>query len=262
MLTRKTYSKLSGHFDEVISLSINKDNSILISGSLDKSARIWDLNTKICLHVLFHNSPVNSVDIRDCQEIILTTADDGGLYIWDFVGELIKKIDVCQRNCMKGKFFMDSDLVLTWAKEQNVMVWNWKEKVLERTLDKHEGNIVDAAVCPDGSHFAVCEEKLRIYIWNIYSWSIEKVIKINDTIMCLTYSFDGKYLAHTFGSGYYTTLWDLENTHQIKTIINYPNKMNCLAITNDLEVVIEGSDDKIICVTYFNDKIRPNVLVE
>lgn len=262
MLTRKTYSTLSGHLDEVICLSINKDNSKLVSGSLDKTARIWDLHTKACLQVLFHNSPINSVDIRDCQEIILTTADDGGLYIWDFVGELVKKIDICQRNCVKGKFFIESEFVLTWAKEQSVMVWNWKEKVLERTLDKHEGNIVDAAICLDGYHFAVCEERLRIYIWSIFSWSIEKIIKINDTIMSLTYSHDGKYLAHTFGSGYYTTLWDLENTHQIKTIMNYPNKMNCLAITNDLEVVIEGSEDKIICVTYFNDKIRPNVLAE
>ncbi|OMJ87716.1 hypothetical protein SteCoe_10561 [Stentor coeruleus] len=261
-LTRKSYSTLSGHFDEVVSISINKDNTTLVSGSLDKTARIWDLNTKSCLQVLLHNSPINSVDIRDCQEIILTTTEDGKLYIWDFIGELVKKIDVCQKNCMKSKFFIESDFVLTWAKEQSVMVWNWKESLLEKTLDKHEENIVDAAVCLDGSHFAVCEEKFRIYLWNINSWGIENVIKINDTIMNLTYSYDGKYLAHTFGSGYYTTLWDLESIHQVKTIMNYPNKMNCLAISKDLEVVIEGSEDKIIYVAYFNDKIKPNVIVE
>ncbi|OQY01809.1 MAG: hypothetical protein B6I26_02260 [Desulfobacteraceae bacterium 4572_130] len=45
--TGKILGLLKGHSNVILGLNFSKDNEMLISGSSDKTARIWDIKTKI-----------------------------------------------------------------------------------------------------------------------------------------------------------------------------------------------------------------------
>jgi len=49
-----------------------------MTGSLDRSAKIWDLNTGNCLRTLEHTFPITSVSMSSCgnKELVNTLSKD------------------------------------------------------------------------------------------------------------------------------------------------------------------------------------------
>ena len=45
--------KLNGHTNSITSITVSNDEKTLISGSFDKSIKIWDLNSGKCIKTLF-----------------------------------------------------------------------------------------------------------------------------------------------------------------------------------------------------------------
>ena len=71
---------LEGHTDCVNSVAI-KDN-LIISGSWDKTIRIWELDSGKCLKTLEgHTNFVRSVAIK--YNLIISGSDDNTIRIWD-----------------------------------------------------------------------------------------------------------------------------------------------------------------------------------
>lgn len=50
-----------GHESKVTCLSISMDGQLLASGSEDRTARIWDVLSKQCIHVLHHQGPLTNI---------------------------------------------------------------------------------------------------------------------------------------------------------------------------------------------------------
>jgi WD40 repeat protein len=62
---------LRGHSDKVLCLSASRSYSILVSGSEDGTAIIWDINRKLYIKSLFgHNGPVFLTAINEKTVII------------------------------------------------------------------------------------------------------------------------------------------------------------------------------------------------
>ncbi len=57
---------LRGHDKEISDIDINFENTLLVSGSCDKTIRIWNLKTTETTTVLQgHSAMVTSVEVRD-----------------------------------------------------------------------------------------------------------------------------------------------------------------------------------------------------
>ena len=82
---------LEGHTNSVWSVAI-KDN-LIISGSTDKTIKIWDIDSGICIKTLEgHNGSVYSVAIKD--NLIISGSYDKRIKIWDIEsGECIKTLE-------------------------------------------------------------------------------------------------------------------------------------------------------------------------
>ena len=79
----KCLKTLEGHLGEVLSVSYSPDGTKIISGSRDKTIKIWDANTGECLKTLEgHSSYVWSVAYSlDSKRIISGSADET-IKIW------------------------------------------------------------------------------------------------------------------------------------------------------------------------------------
>jgi hypothetical protein len=91
--------ELSGHTDSVQSLTISNDNQYLISGSMDKTIRIWKIPTGIEEQVLTgHSEGIITILSIDNKKIISASADTT-IRIWGLKQELKqehKQIDPAQ----------------------------------------------------------------------------------------------------------------------------------------------------------------------
>lgn len=84
-----------GHQDIVNSIKVSLNNKWLISGSNDKSARIWDMNTCKELYKLNVDCwKVLAVNLSVDSKIAITGCNDGSIKIWETeTGKMVKNID-------------------------------------------------------------------------------------------------------------------------------------------------------------------------
>lgn len=72
---------LFGHLEGVWSLAF--DSLRVVSGSHDRSVRVWDMESGKCMYALNgHTNPITAVAMSDTK--IISASDDGDVRIWDF----------------------------------------------------------------------------------------------------------------------------------------------------------------------------------
>lgn len=72
-----------GHSDWISSVTKNKEDSLLATGSADSDIRIWDKNTKKCLNVLKgHSGLITSVKFDPEDTFLASASSDGIIRIW------------------------------------------------------------------------------------------------------------------------------------------------------------------------------------
>ena len=108
MLSNKVIKTLDGHTDVVNDIAITRDGKFMVSGSNDKTARVWDLTTGKQVRILPVDCwKVTTVSISDDNQYATTGCNDGSIKVWELAtGKLINSIDFSgsiARNVMFGK---------------------------------------------------------------------------------------------------------------------------------------------------------------
>lgn len=75
---------LSGHTQAVLALAWSLDGSKLVSGSADRTARVWDVASSQTVHLLPHQGAVNGVAWEPLKVArVATASEDGNVSLWD-----------------------------------------------------------------------------------------------------------------------------------------------------------------------------------
>jgi WD40 repeat protein len=76
---------IEGHTDEVDSVAFSPDGKHIVSGSHDKTIRVWDAVTGDIVSGPFegHTSAVNSVAFSPDGKYIVIGSDDKTIRVWD-----------------------------------------------------------------------------------------------------------------------------------------------------------------------------------
>ena len=75
---------LKGHEGGVTSVAFSPDGTLLVSGSSDATAKVWDVATgELRFRLLGHKQPVNCVGFSPNGMMIATGGDDGQVRFWD-----------------------------------------------------------------------------------------------------------------------------------------------------------------------------------
>jgi len=76
----------SAHSNEITSIDISPDASLLVTGSTDKTIKLWDMNTGGHIYTFpAHDHFVNSVVFSPDGKSILSGSDDGTAKLWNIV---------------------------------------------------------------------------------------------------------------------------------------------------------------------------------
>jgi len=70
---------ITGHGDWVTTLAVNDNLKALVSGSLDSSIKVWDLNSGKCLKTMPMGAPIWSVAFSPTGEHLVVATQDGNI---------------------------------------------------------------------------------------------------------------------------------------------------------------------------------------
>ena len=81
--TADSATVLTGHEGRIRRITFTRDSTLLLSASDDHTARVWDVQTKQCIHSLQHETVVYSISISHDDVLAACGCDDGVLTLWE-----------------------------------------------------------------------------------------------------------------------------------------------------------------------------------
>ena len=128
--------KLTGHEDWVNSVAVSPDGTWAVSGSSDKTIKIWDLESGECRATLIgHTDRVNSVAITPDGETILSGSNDKTARLWSAKrNKLIATWDDHHNFVFSAVPLADGEHALTFGNDDSIALWDLPRRCLIKSI--------------------------------------------------------------------------------------------------------------------------------
>ena len=135
------------------SIAFSYDGTRVVSGSLDRTVRIWDATTGSEVLTLKHPNTVLSVAFSPDGQHIASGSSDKTVRIWDAIkGRELSKLEGHRNNVSAVVFSPNSRLITSGSSDRTVIIWYVIERVaLFQPLQGHASAIESLAFSADGS---------------------------------------------------------------------------------------------------------------
>ncbi|KAL0347304.1 UNVERIFIED_CONTAM: WD repeat-containing protein 44 [Sesamum calycinum] len=165
-LSEKPVCTFTGHTDEILDLSWST-SQLLLSSSMDKTVRMWDIETKSCLKTFAHNDYGSRLDHRmDIQ----TKKKSQGKKFPTFQSPAKKDPGLqSQSGKITGFQFApwNPSEVLITATDNRLGIYNGPDLIQKFRGFRNTGSQIAATFSPDGKHVISASEDSQVYIWKV-----------------------------------------------------------------------------------------------
>jgi len=162
---------LEGHNGDVAALSLNpKDQNLFVTGSVDRTARLWDLRKPGCVQTFWgHEADVNSVSVHPSGVTFVTCSEDKTVRLWDIRGDQ----EVCQykpptpnSSFTSVGISLSGRLLLASSDDSSIHMWDVTGTHVGN-LTGHDNRITQIAVAPAGFAIASSSWDNTVRVWGL-----------------------------------------------------------------------------------------------
>lgn len=150
------------------SIVFSPDGRLLISGSDDWIARIWDVTTgHLCLSLDDGASTIFVTAVAPDGTLVATGHHDGTVRLWDTQsGALIRLLSGHTDNTWGLVFSPDSQMLISGGADRVVRLWHAQTGQLVDTFTGHSNTIYTLALSDDGQLLASGGADGFVYLWS------------------------------------------------------------------------------------------------
>jgi len=242
---------LNGHKDIVIDLAFGPTGSILISGSGDKTARIWDVHKNKALHVLKgHQAKVSAVTISTDGTLAATGSDDANVRLWNTrTGELIDTLKGHKAKISSVSFTPDGKYLLSGSNDTTIRLWDGKTGRFIKVLSKIKNGVTYFSISPDGKKLVtgigpkgMLSDRISHVISIPSGQKVASFNKHNNTVISVDISQDGKTVASAGGDKNEIYLWDLTTGRIKNKLVGKGDSIHSVGFSEDGNLIAWGKE--------------------
>jgi len=197
---------LADHESRVWSIAFSPDGETLVSGSEDKTIRLWNARTGECQQTLQgHTNWVKSIAISS-----------------------------------------DGRLVASGSFDQTVKLWDAETGNCLTTLQGHSSTVTSIAFSPDGQKLVSSSYDQTIKLWDITTGQCIRTLQgHSNRVWSVAFSPNGRLLA-SGGDDHAAKLWDVETGQCTKTWKGHTNAILSLSLNAAQSIVAAGHEDQTV----------------
>ena len=242
--TASLYLQL-GHPDDVNSGAISPDGRFVVTGSDDKTTRLWDVGSGAEIRRFQgHRASVNAVTFSPDGRLVLTGGDTTAR-IWDpATGAEIRQFQGHTRAVNAVTFSPDGRFVLTGSADRTARLWDPASGSEIRRFSGHTDTVEAVAFSPDGRFVLTGSADKTARLWDAATGNeIHRFTGQSGLISSVAFSPDGKSVLT--GSWDATArLWDTASGTEIRRFEGHFDAVFSVAFSPDGRLVLTGSVDK------------------
>ncbi|KAF2195081.1 WD40 repeat-like protein [Zopfia rhizophila CBS 207.26] len=146
----------------------------VISGSADRSIRIWDKKARtLALPPLVgHSGTVVALDVSKLLALLFSGDSNGEVIIWDFeTGDMVQRFEKAHSDTVLDLAFKGGYLV-TAGRDKSIKVWRFRESgefELKHLLLGHEMPVLHVQIWGDGTRAVSTSGDRTLRVWDLGS---------------------------------------------------------------------------------------------
>ncbi|RVE65357.1 hypothetical protein OJAV_G00135030 [Oryzias javanicus] len=189
---------LTGHSGKVLSARFLLDNARIVSGSYDRTLKLWDLRSKVCMKTVFAGSSCN--DIVCTEQCVMSGHFDKKVRFWDIRAEsIVREMELLGR-VTSLDLNHDRHELLTCSRDDLLKIIDLRSNAVRQTLSaqgfKCGADWTRVTFSPDGSYVVGGSADGALYIWNVLTGKVDRVLdrNHNSAINSVSWSPSGTYV--------------------------------------------------------------------
>ena len=242
---------LKGHSNVINGLAFSPDSRRLISGSDDKTARVWDVRSGRSVHTLEgHTNRINAVAFSPDGKKTVTGSHDDTLKLWDVSsGSLIATMTGHTGDVASVAFTPDGRYILSGSYDKTIRLWDGRSGRFIKVLAKQDSTVDSLSISPDGTQvvtgagfgYADGENTKRNNVYSIPSGiQITSFKKHGNIVLATAISLDGRTAATGGGNDSEIFLWDINTGRVIKKMVGKGNTVWSVGFAKDRKSIAWG----------------------
>lgn len=230
----------------VASARFSPDNKLIVTGSWDNSARIWNAETGQAVRKLEgeHTAFVNTAVFSPDGNFVLTASDDGTAKLWSVADGQVVRTFAGQADRVRSAIFsVDGRSIMTTSNDKSAWLWNTATGDVVRKFTGHRWAVLTADLSRDGTRLITGSEDNVAKVWDVatgeclltlagHTAPIASVAFSPDASRVLTGSLDQS-----------AKLWDARTGKEILTLNRHTEDVTSVCFSPDGKQVLTGSRD-------------------
>ena len=260
--TGKLVKFFQGHGDKVVSLCFSTDGKNIVSGSLDKTVKYWNISTGLLIKSFEFGPTLKCVSFSKDGKIIM--AGGSMIKLWNrATGDLIKTFEGHTSHVSCVGFSPDGKHILSSSLDKTMKLWDRQNGDLLKTINVKKW-VLSFNFSNDGVNLLTCAANDKSFdLWDITQ---EKTIRtyegLTKDVHFAIFSPDGNSI---ISAAYDKTIqiWEKTSGNLRKTLEGHVNLVLCIAISSDgTQMVSGGQDNQIILWDFFEGKLLKIIQAE
>ena len=241
---------LLSHEDRVETVAVTADGRRAVSGSVDNTLRVWDLDTGACTAVLEgHQGEVMGVTVTTDGRRAVSGSADRTVRVWDLDTGACTAVFARHGGAVAGvAVTTDGRRAVSGSADRTLRVWDLDTGACTAVLEGHQGEVTGVAVTVDGRRAVSGSFDNTLRVWDLDTGACTAVLEGHQgEVTGVTVTVDGRRAVSASCDGT-VRVWDLDTGACTAVLEGHEGEVGGVAVTADGRRAVSGSVDNTVRV--------------